>query len=36
MGLVYFLAVIGVGVAILGIYQVMKYPEVFFKKKSKA
>lgn len=34
MGLVYFFAATGVGIAIVGIYQLIKYRDVFFGKKA--
>lgn len=36
MGLVYFLAATGVGVLAVLIYQLVKYPDVYFKSKKKS
>ena len=36
MGLIYFLAATGVAAAIVGIYQLVKYPDVYFKSKKKS
>lgn len=35
MGLVYFFAATGIVVTAIGIYYVVKYPDVYFKKKNR-
>ena len=34
MGLIYFFAATAIGAAVVGIYYLVKYPDVYFKKKN--